>query len=767
MSTTGTNNNDTLIGTNSSDIINGGNGNDTIYGGGGADNLSGDNGNDVVDGGAGNDTVSGGNGNDILDGGSGSDLLFGNNGDDTAVYVAVDNLTAHDVYEGGNGTDTLVLKLIQSQLNEMNASTVFADFRAAGSNTAFDFSAYGFNFNINLTARGFERVQTVLIADPASPVAHADTNAIAEDDASSAIAGNVLANDALGGIADATLSVTSAGVLAGLYGTLTLNADGSYSYLLDQTNPALEALNDGNTFQETFAYTISDGYGQATAQLSIAINGHTDPGPLFTAGDDVVDFNTVVVGSYRAGTQYDALDGNDTMILPGSAAAAAAAGFAVGTTFHTGDGDNTVFGGGLDDIVIGGNGSDTIDGGSGNDTLSGGDGNDVLTGGLGDDLIDGGDGTDAYVLTTAGFVNLASGVAFSTNGPGGFDRLVNIEQVYGSAFNDIIFGDNADNTLAGGAGDDRIDAAGGDDIVIAGEGTDRLDGGAGINRVVYTESSLQLDIRLDIGVVRKGLGAGTVGLDFLSNFQEIVGSNLDDTFTGDAHDNSFFGGGGRDFIQSGGGNDRLDGGDDWDILFGGDGDDTLSGGTGTGHDIMAGEGGDDVFLSDGTFNSISGGDGIDTVDYSGVVFDLEINLLSGLAGHPPVRNVNPIDYPFIPDSLSGVENIVGSQSGDLIIGNHGDNRITGFLGDDTMQGFEGRDVFHFDLSNGANVGNDIIVDFEIGADRISLGGGLHADLSDLNAQQVGADTVLDLGPGMRLTLQHVNASLLTNSDFIF
>ncbi len=111
--------------------ISGGNGNDTIFGGGGADNLSGDNGNDIVDGGAGNDTVSGGNGNDVLDGGSGSDLLSGNNGDDTAVYVAVDNLTAHDVYEGGNGTDTLVLKLTQTQLNAMNASTVFADFRAA------------------------------------------------------------------------------------------------------------------------------------------------------------------------------------------------------------------------------------------------------------------------------------------------------------------------------------------------------------------------------------------------------------------------------------------------------------------------------------------------------------------------------------------------------------------------------------------------------------------------------------------------------------
>jgi serralysin len=132
-----------------------------------------------------------------------------------------------------------------------------------------------------------------------------------------------------------------------------------------------------------------------------------------------------------------------------------------------------------------------------------------------------------------------------------------------------------------------------------------------------------------------------------------------------------------------------------------------------------------------------------------------------------VRNVNPIDYPFIPDGLGSIENVIGSQSNDLIFGDQGDNKITGYLGDDTMKGSGGRDVFHFELSGGTNVGNDIIVDFEIGVDRISLGGGLHADLSDLNPQQVGADTLLDLGPGMRLTLQHVNAALLTNNDFIF
>jgi len=843
LSITGTNANDTLIGTSANDTINGGNGNDTIFGGAGADTLSGD------------------NGNDVLDGGSGSDLVFGGVGDDTAIYVAVDNLTAHDVYDGGIGNDTLVLKLTQTQFKEMNASTVFADFRAAvGSSTAFDFSSYHFSFNVNLSAKGFEHIQTSLIADPTPPAAHADvnaitedaasstiagnvlandtvggivdatlavtnpgvlsghygtltlnvdgsysylldqtnaalntlndgdtlqesfaytitdgysratsqlnitinghtdpppaahpdTNAITEDDASSTIAGNVLANDSLGGILNATLQVINPGVLSGFYGSLTLNADGSYGYLLDQTNAALNTLNDGDTLQESFAYTITDGYGRATSQLTITINGHTDPAPLFTAGDDAVDFNAVVAGSYHAGTQYDALGGNDTIILPSNTAEAAEAGFAVGTVFHTGDGNNTVIGGSLDDIVIGGSGSDRIDGGAGNDTLSGAAGNDVFISGGGNDLIDGGTGIDQYVLTTATTVSLWDGIAFKSDG--GVDHLSSIEQVYGSAFNDFILGDNGDNTLAGAGGDDTIYAEGGNDLVIGGTGNDYLDGGAGINRVSYEGSETGLYILLDQdgGFARKGDVFNLpfdAPFDYLRNFQEAVGSNFTDVIFGDTHDNSLFGNGGDDFLFGGAGNDRFDGGPGRDHIEGGDGD--------------------DLFISDAIDNSIFGGEGFDTIDYSGVRFEMYIHFGLGFAGEAPLRTIYPIDYPFLPDGFSGIESVIGGQGNDTIIGDQGDNRITGYLGNDTLAGLGGHDVFHFDLSGDANVGNDRIMDFEIGIDRISLSGGLHADLGDLNPQQVGADTVLDLGPGMKLTLQHIIASQLTNSDFIF
>jgi VCBS repeat-containing protein len=922
LSTTGTNSNDILLGTSSNDNIGGGEGNDTIFGGGGADVLSGDNGNDVIDGGAGNDSLSGGNGNDVLNGGAGSDLLFGNNGDDTAVYVAVDNLTAHDVYEGGNGTDTLVLKLTRTQLDAMNASTVFADFRATvGASSGFDFSAYGFSFNIHLTAKGFERIQTVLIADPAAPTAHADGNAIREDADSSTITGNLLANDATGGIADATLSVANAGVLDGRYGTLTLNPDGTYGYLLDQANAAVDALNNGDALQETFAYTITDGYSRATSQLTITINGHTDPGPLFTAGDDVADFNSILAGSYRAGTQYDALAGNDTVILPGNAAEAAEAGFVIGTAFHAGDGQNTIFGGALDDIVIGGNGADTIDGGAGNDTLSGGagddrvfgaGGNDLVIGGAGSDDLDGGAGINrvTYEGSDVGlrimFVEWGGGRAFKGEGPnaafdqlrsfqevvgsnfadrmvgywqnevffggggddvldgnegndrlhggagsdvieggsgddtilgedgddvviggmgsddldggaginrldyrgsfipvvidlgpaelgGGFaikgdpaffvfgtDQVRNFQEVFGSNAGDRIVGDAQDNlflgfrgddVLDGGAGNDRIEGGAGDDVMIGGAGNDDLDGGEDIDRVVYAGSDVGLTIMLGPagpgeGFARKG-DAVDAPVDRLRNVEDIVGSNFDDHMVGDAWNNLLVGGGGNDVLDGAAGHDRLDGGAGDDLLYGGAGDDRIDGGAGndrfeggSGHDSQRGGDGDDLFISDAFDNTIDGGEGIDTIDYSGLLFDLQINYESGWAGAAPIT--------FVPiDAFVRVENVIGGRGNDRIIGDDGDNRITGYLGNDFLAGLGGRDVFHFDLSDGANVGNDIIMEFEVGIDRISLAGGRYDDLADLNAQQVGTDTVLDLGAGMRLTLVFTNAALLSNSDFMF
>lgn len=46
---------------------------------------------------------------------------------------------------------------------------------------------------------------------------------------------------------------------AGAYGTLTLNADGTYSYALNNSLSAVQGLGAGETLTDSFAYTVSDG----------------------------------------------------------------------------------------------------------------------------------------------------------------------------------------------------------------------------------------------------------------------------------------------------------------------------------------------------------------------------------------------------------------------------------------------------------------------------------------------------------------------------
>lgn len=81
--------NDTVIGSEFADILDGGLGNDVMYGGAGDDQLSGD---------SGSDELHGGSGNDQLSGGYGGDWLYGDDGDDF-----LDTGSTDDPYGGGYG----------------------------------------------------------------------------------------------------------------------------------------------------------------------------------------------------------------------------------------------------------------------------------------------------------------------------------------------------------------------------------------------------------------------------------------------------------------------------------------------------------------------------------------------------------------------------------------------------------------------------------------------------------------------------------------
>ncbi len=66
--------------------------------------------------------------------------------------------------------------------------------------------------------------------------------------------------------------------MAGQYGALTLNSDGSYSYTVDNTNAVVQALRtSAQSISEVFTYTMQDAGGlTSTATLTITIQGSND-----------------------------------------------------------------------------------------------------------------------------------------------------------------------------------------------------------------------------------------------------------------------------------------------------------------------------------------------------------------------------------------------------------------------------------------------------------------------------------------------------------
>jgi Ca2+-binding RTX toxin-like protein len=139
------------------------------------------------------------------------------------------------------------------------------------------------------------------------------------------------------------------------------------------------------------------------------------------------------------------------------------------------EGDDTVSSGPDDDFIDDSPGDDTQDGGEGDDELDGtsGDdinGNDVLNGGPGVDLVD-------YFGYGEG-VNATLDEQPNDGRPGESDNLINIEEVFGTAFDDLLTGNNLANFLDGDEGDDVVTGLAGNDELFGNEGDDVINPGA-------------------------------------------------------------------------------------------------------------------------------------------------------------------------------------------------------------------------------------------------------------------------------------------------
>jgi VCBS repeat-containing protein len=285
---TGTNGNDTINGSNGddtinglggSDTINGGNGSDTIDGGGGDDVIDGGNSNDTIQGGTGNDTINGGNGNDVIDGGADNDNIDGGNGNDTIFGNAGnDNLlgdngddsftggAGDDIIDGGNGFDTAYYSGAIGEYNFSNSGGYLhiAHFGGAGPDG---------HDQVKRVERLVFLDRTIIIGGGGNnaPVAVDDHVSINEDTGTySSGAASVKDNDF--DFEGQPLTVTP-GVFTGTYGTLTLNANGTYSYTLFAS---AQALAQGQNVTDSFNYTLSDGSSTDTGALVFHIAGVND-----------------------------------------------------------------------------------------------------------------------------------------------------------------------------------------------------------------------------------------------------------------------------------------------------------------------------------------------------------------------------------------------------------------------------------------------------------------------------------------------------------
>ena len=389
----------------------------------------------------------------------------------------------------------------------------------------------------------------------------------------------------------------------------------------------------------------------------------------------------------------------------------------------------------LANLFDGGEGSDTLQGWAGDDTLNGGAGNDRLYGGSGADHLNGGEGVDTTDYTFSGAaVTVSLAINTGSGGDAQGDILTGIENLTGSAFDDILTGDNNVNRLVGGEGADSIYGGGGNDIILTGGGYDYVDGGSGVDTVSYENSWDRVVVSLTTGSGQYG----EASRDVLVNVENLVGSNFDDTLTGSAVVNRLNGGAGNDTLDGAGGND---------ILVGGTGADTLIGGAGD----------------------------QDAASYQDALLGVIVNLaLGGTGGEAAGDTYNGVEYVYgstFNDQITGdgaINRLTGGAGNDVLDGAAGNDYILGDAGNDTLIGGLGADVFVFEKG----FGNDTISDFWTGTgrtDRAWLTDVGFDDFTDVqaNAVDTAAGVVISLAGEGTLTFTGVTLAQLNADDFIF
>ena len=212
--------------------------------------------------------------------------------------------------------------------------------------------------------------------------------------------------------------------IQGGFGSLTITADGHWTYTLANGSAAVQALTASDVMTEVFTVFSIDGTAQ---QIAVTITGADETVLVGTAGNDV---------------------------LTGTAASESLSGL------------------GGRDSLSGGAGNDTIDGGAGADSLYGGDGDDVIVFDAIDRVQSGGAGVDTLSVARGVTVNL--GAADQISGDSGTATgFENVDATFAAAAV-VLVGSAGANILAGGSAGDRLTGGLGADVLVGNAGADRF-----------------------------------------------------------------------------------------------------------------------------------------------------------------------------------------------------------------------------------------------------------------------------------------------------
>jgi Ca2+-binding RTX toxin-like protein len=308
-----------------------------------------------------------------------------------------------------------------------------------------------------------------------------------------------------------------------------------------------------------------------------------------------------------------------------------------------------------------------------------------------------------------------------------------------------------DDFIVDGTGTGRsLQAGQGNDVIVGGSGGDSISGGTGTDTAAYVTATSGVTLYMTANQsFSSQFNRGDARGDVLSSIENVVGSRYDDYIVGTGVNNAIWGWDGHDTLIGGTGIDQLRGGAGYDRLFAEDGYSGAPGiPTSTTREQLFGEAGNDTLFAGRNRDRLDGGSeelttiGNGELEFAGDIVSyrlsdaaVTINLATGVASGGYATG----------DLLVEIEAVSGSAYGDTLTGNGERNILEGGEGNDRLRGGGNSDIFYYDFTDAAwesgpaNLGDDVIEDFQIGTDFLYFFGQGEVDLT---FTQDGADTVV-------------------------